>query len=45
MRDALDALAERYGIDEFVVDTPVTGFAERLASVELLAGALQTAEA
>lgn len=45
VRHALDALAERYGIGEFVVDTPVTGFAERLASVELLAGALQTAEA
>lgn len=45
VRDALDALAERYGIGEFVVDTPVTGFAERLASVELLASALQTAEA
>ncbi|MES2610215.1 MAG: LLM class flavin-dependent oxidoreductase [Pseudomonadota bacterium] len=45
VRHALDALAERYGIEEFVVDTPVTGFAERLASVELLAGALQTAEA
>lgn len=45
VRDALDALAERHGIGEFVVDTPVTGFAERLASVELLAGALQTAEA
>ncbi len=45
VREALDALAERYGIGEFVVDTPVTGFAERLASVELLASALQTAEA
>ena len=37
--------AKRYGIEEFVVDTPVTGFADRLASVELLAGAYATAEA
>ena len=43
--NALDVLAKRYGIEEFVVDTPVTGFAERLASVELLAGIHQTAEA
>ncbi len=45
VRSALDALAERHGIEEFVIDTPVTGFAERLASVELLAGIHQTAEA
>ena len=45
VRGQLDALSERYGIEEFVVDTPVTGFADRLASVELLAGAYATAEA
>ena len=45
VREQLDALSERYGIEEFVVDTPVTGFAERLASVELRAGAYATAEA
>ncbi len=45
VRGALDALSERYGIQEFVVDTPVTGFDERLASVELLASVYETAEA
>lgn len=45
VRDALDALSQRWGIEEFVIDTPVTAFAERAASVELLAEARQTAEA
>ena len=45
VREQLDALAERYGIEEFVVDTPVTGFADRLASVELLAGAFDAVAA
>jgi luciferase family oxidoreductase group 1 len=45
VRGQLDELSERYGIGEFVVDVPVTGFAERLACVELLAGAYETAEA
>ncbi|MCX7277268.1 MAG: LLM class flavin-dependent oxidoreductase [Burkholderiales bacterium] len=39
VRHALDALSARYGIQEFVIDTPVVGFADRWASVELLAGA------
>jgi len=39
VRDALDALSEQYGIEEFVIDIPVAGFAERHASVELLARA------
>jgi luciferase family oxidoreductase group 1 len=41
----LDALSRRWGIEEFVIDNPVPGFAERLASVELLAGALEAAPA
>ena len=45
VREQLDALSARYGIEEFVIDTPVTGFAELLASVELLASAYATAEA
>ena len=45
VREQLDALAERYGIEEFVVDTPVTAFADRLASVELLAGAFDAVAA
>lgn len=45
VREQLDALAERYGIEEFVIDTPVTGFADRLASVELLAGAFNAVAA
>lgn len=45
VREQLDALAERYGIEEFVVDTPVAGFADRLASVELLAGAFDAVAA
>ncbi|AOK32181.1 MULTISPECIES: LLM class flavin-dependent oxidoreductase [Burkholderia] len=32
-----DALSRRYGVDEFVVDSPVTHYPARLASVELLA--------
>jgi luciferase family oxidoreductase group 1 len=39
----LDALSERHGIEEFVIDNPVAGFAERLASIELLAEAHQPA--
>ena len=36
-RAALDELHLRHGIQEFVIDTPITSFADRLASVELLA--------
>ena len=43
VRDALDALSERYGIEEFVIDIPVAGFAERHACVELLAKAREPA--
>jgi hypothetical protein len=43
VRDALDALSERHGIEEFVIDIPVAGFAERTASVELLAKAREPA--
>lgn len=43
VRDELDALSERHGIEEFVIDIPVAGFAERATSVELLAQAPETA--
>lgn len=33
----LDALHERFGIEEFVIDTPVADYALRLASIEQLA--------
>ncbi|AOJ84242.1 alkane 1-monooxygenase [Burkholderia savannae] len=39
----LDALARRYGVGEFVVDSPVTHYPARLASVELLARDRQSA--
>jgi luciferase family oxidoreductase group 1 len=39
VRAELDDLARRYGIAEFVIDTPVAGFAERFRSLELLATA------
>jgi luciferase family oxidoreductase group 1 len=35
----LDALHRRYGIDEFVVDTPIADAAPRIASLRLLIGA------
>ncbi|WCM21747.1 LLM class flavin-dependent oxidoreductase [Paraburkholderia bryophila] len=43
VRAELDALHERFGIEEFVIDTPVADYALRLASVEALAGTRQTA--
>ncbi|ASL42128.1 Limonene 1,2-monooxygenase [Burkholderia sp. AD24] len=43
VRGELDALHERFGIEEFVIDTPVADYALRLASVEALAGTRQTA--
>jgi luciferase family oxidoreductase group 1 len=43
VRQELDALHERFGIEEFVIDSPVADYALRLASVEALAGARQTA--
>jgi luciferase family oxidoreductase group 1 len=43
VRQQLDALHERFGIEEFVLDIPITDYAKRLASVEALASAEQTA--
>lgn len=43
VRGELDALHERFGIEEFVIDTPVADYALRLASVEALAGTRQPA--
>ena len=43
VRAELDALHERFGVEEFVIDTPVADYALRLASVEALAGTRQTA--
>ena len=43
VRDELDALSERYGIEEFVIDIPVAGFTERATAVELLAQAREPA--
>jgi luciferase family oxidoreductase group 1 len=43
VRGELDALSERYGIEEFVIDIPVAGFAERATAVELLARAREPA--
>ena len=37
IRDELDALHRRYGVEEFVLDTPALTAAERLTSIELLA--------
>lgn len=37
VRDELDQLAGRYGIEEIVVDIPAPAFADRLATVDLLA--------
>ncbi|MGF6257352.1 MsnO8 family LLM class oxidoreductase [Ensifer sp. LBL] len=37
VRQELDALHRRYGVEEFVIETPAVGAAERLASVELIA--------
>ncbi|ABE36301.1 luciferase oxidoreductase, group 1 family protein [Paraburkholderia xenovorans LB400] len=43
VRQELNALHERFGIEEFVLDSPVADYALRLASVEALAGAEQAA--
>jgi hypothetical protein len=32
----LNALATRFGVEEFIIDNPVSALADRLASVELL---------
>lgn len=39
VRRQLDALHQRCGIREFIIDNPVADFARRLASIELIAGA------
>jgi luciferase family oxidoreductase group 1 len=45
VRRALDELSQRFGIREFIIDTPVMNYAERLTSINLLAGAQQVAAA
>jgi luciferase family oxidoreductase group 1 len=45
VRAELDALHERFGIDEFVIDTPVIDYAARRASFEALASAALVAHA
>jgi luciferase family oxidoreductase group 1 len=37
IRNELDALHRRFGVEEFILDTPALTAAERLASIELLA--------
>ncbi|MFT3816632.1 MAG: LLM class flavin-dependent oxidoreductase [Rubrivivax sp.] len=44
VRRQLDALAQRFGVDEFIVDSPVPAFEPRLRSVELLAQAVRQPE-
>jgi luciferase family oxidoreductase group 1 len=39
IRNELDVLADRFGVEEFIIDNPVPTFADRLASVELLGAA------
>lgn len=43
VRQALDELHQRYGIEEFIIDIPVPQFALRKASVTLLAQAFEPA--
>jgi luciferase family oxidoreductase group 1 len=45
VRRQLDALSERYGIDEFVIDSPLQSYPERLRSVELIGGTIAQAHA
>lgn len=42
VRRELDRFHQRFGVREFVIETPVADFASRLASIELLAGAHQS---
>ncbi|WP_070107518.1 MsnO8 family LLM class oxidoreductase [Burkholderia plantarii] len=42
IRAELDALHRRFGVEEFVIDTPVADYAKRLASIEAIAGAALT---
>lgn len=43
VRAELDALHERHGVDEFLVEMPVSDYAARLRSIELLAGVIAPA--
>lgn len=45
VRSALDALHREFGVAEFVIDTPVPDFDQRMASVELLARAFAAQQA
>jgi luciferase family oxidoreductase group 1 len=45
VRRELDALHRHFGVDEFVIDIPVAGEAERFAAIELLAGEVFAAPA
>jgi luciferase family oxidoreductase group 1 len=45
VRDQLDALQQRFGVEEFVIDAPVADFAARMKSLELLPGADKAAAA
>lgn len=45
VREGLQALHEAYGIDEFIIDTPIVEGAERIASLRLLAEAHAITEA
>ncbi|MCC8396137.1 LLM class flavin-dependent oxidoreductase [Paraburkholderia sp. MMS20-SJTR3] len=45
VREQLDALSRRYGIDEFVIDSPLQHYPARLRSVELLGGTIEPAYA
>lgn len=42
VRQHLDALSERFGIEEFVIDSPLQTYPERLRSVELLGATIST---
>lgn len=42
VRKELDALAVRFGVSEFIIDNPVSAFAARIGSIELLAGSAST---
>ena len=45
VRAELDRLHHKFGVEEFVIDSPIAAFKERIASFELLAGARQAAAA
>ena len=45
VRDQLDQLQRRFGVEEFVIDAPVADFAARLKSLELLPAADKAAAA